>query len=281
MLRTAEAAAKQSNNITTGTSLSVQATYSSYKRNKISNTKPNESEKQSTTDSPSSPAGCWYCGAEERHSKTECPATGKECNHCKKIGHFSKVCKQKAKTRINSVAVSRTTKTMAMVTNDQLVSITFSPQQERAANIRTLPDTGTEIDAIPATIYCKFFKSVALKIGSQPYTATGNPITSLGTFQATISWLPDGAPTTVHVLRDLQQPILSKSTQLAIGMLPKGYPQQRVNQVSTAATRAPPLPHNKPSSCFPHVQTRHIPTVATVVTANTPPKRVRMEHDLN
>lgn len=115
MLRTAEVAAKQSNNITTGTSFSVRTTYSSYKRNKTSNTKPNESEKQSTTDSPSSPAGYWYCGAEERHPKTECPATGKECNHCKKIGHFSKVCKQKAKKRINSVAVSRTTKTMAMV----------------------------------------------------------------------------------------------------------------------------------------------------------------------
>lgn len=168
-------------------------------------------------------------------------------------------------------------------TNDQLVSITVSPQRGRAANIRTLPDTGAEIDAIPATVYCKFFTSVALKNGSQPYTATGNPITSLGTFQATISWLPDGAPvsTTVHVLRDLQQPVLSKSTQLAIGMLPKGYPHQRVNQVSTTATRTPPPPHNKPASCFPHVQTRHIPTVVTVVTASTPAKRVRMEHDLN
>ena len=35
---------------------------------------------------------CWFCGGPFPH-KTTCPATGKECRHCKKMGHFASVCR--------------------------------------------------------------------------------------------------------------------------------------------------------------------------------------------
>lgn len=38
------------------------------------------------------PQVCYYCGGDYPH-KNQCPATGKECKNCCKIGHFARVCK--------------------------------------------------------------------------------------------------------------------------------------------------------------------------------------------
>ena len=43
--------------------------------------------------SKSNNANCTRCGF--RHSRKPCPAQTRQCNHCKKIGHFEKVCKMK------------------------------------------------------------------------------------------------------------------------------------------------------------------------------------------
>ena len=46
---------------------------------------------------------CWFCGGPFPH-KTTCPATGKECRHCKKMGHFASVCRSaKANEAIHTV----------------------------------------------------------------------------------------------------------------------------------------------------------------------------------
>ena len=38
---------------------------------------------------------CKYCGSSHKHGK--CPANGKTCQKCSKVGHFAKVCKSKEK----------------------------------------------------------------------------------------------------------------------------------------------------------------------------------------
>ena len=37
---------------------------------------------------------CDKCGY--KHSKDNCPAKGRMCNHCKKVGHFYKMCRGRA-----------------------------------------------------------------------------------------------------------------------------------------------------------------------------------------
>ena len=79
-----------------------------------------------------------------------------------------------------------------------------------------------------------------LDAGIQAETAIGNRIKSLGSFKASVDWAAnDGASrpveSTVHVLEDLKQPVLSKSTQQQLGMIPAGYPNVRIQQVT--ATR--------------------------------------------
>ena len=38
---------------------------------------------------------CGYCGSWPHRAGEECRAAGQECLHCGKLGHFSKVCRQK------------------------------------------------------------------------------------------------------------------------------------------------------------------------------------------
>ncbi len=43
----------------------------------------------------SQPAECDYCGYPPHNSRAECPASGKQCRVCHKIGHFERKCRSK------------------------------------------------------------------------------------------------------------------------------------------------------------------------------------------
>jgi len=86
-----------------------------YKRNKQRNqqhraqnsnqtSRPQESQRQQTSTQESrrfqqqgNPSPCGNCG--RFHNKDACPAKGKTCNYCKKIGHFSQVCRSRLKAK--------------------------------------------------------------------------------------------------------------------------------------------------------------------------------------
>ena len=40
---------------------------------------------------------CYNCGGNWPHKERPCPAKGKECRKCNKVGHFAKVCKSTKK----------------------------------------------------------------------------------------------------------------------------------------------------------------------------------------
>ena len=72
-----------------------------------------------------------------------------------------------------------------------------------------------------------------------PKTATGVPIHTEGKFATRLSWQRrDGsirsAATEIHVLHNLAQPVLSKRTQIRLGMLHEGYPHTALNRVQYA-----------------------------------------------
>ena len=100
-----------------------------------------------------------------------------------------------------------------------------------------MPDTGAQIDAIPADMYRNEIREAKLlpRGTINAITATGSPIANLGTFTATIRW-PKGnksksVNTIFHVLQDLKQPVISKRTQKSLGMLPAGYPHESINAI--------------------------------------------------
>ena len=39
---------------------------------------------------------CYRCGGTFHHQGFDCPAIGKRCSNCKKMNHFTKVCRSKS-----------------------------------------------------------------------------------------------------------------------------------------------------------------------------------------
>jgi len=116
---------------------------------------------------------------------------------------------------------------------DDAVKISIAPLgATMTVEIDVLPDTGSSLDAIPPALYHQQFQDVKLRAGVDAETATGGLIKTLGSFQASVDWKADDGQSrlvqsTVHVLVDLKQPVLSKGTQRKLGMIPAQYPHVR------------------------------------------------------
>ena len=255
IVRSAEAISKQAFNIKHGSSAAIQGTRSAHQRSKQEKQRQKGgSRRRSGPPKDNRPpaskqsTGCWNCGAATRHASTECPAHGQVCSKCGRQNHFAKVCKSAPKTEgggepgVKTIHAPSSVPRVAAVAADDMVPITISPRRGPTTRVKlsSLPDSGAEIDAIPTTAFAKYFSGVPLHRDIQPETAVGSPIISIGAFRATIDWVAgDGVSrpvdTTIHVLQDLKQPVISKRTQLALGMLPSGYPHRRVDQMAAAA----------------------------------------------
>ncbi|XP_046449296.1 uncharacterized protein LOC124197793 [Daphnia pulex] len=246
---------------------------STYKKNKNSNQQKKVSF-DTKTDTPSSAAkngsalkvsGCHNCGSKEHHKRADCPASGRECRACGKRGHFSSVCngeKYKKSGDVRSISVHSTT--VGAFTAAELVDIFVAPKgaSASAAQVRFLPDSGAELDAIPREIFRRAFQGVKLAPAASPETATGSPIVTDGTYSATLNWKADDderrlITATVHVLQDLKQAVLSKSSQKKLGVLPESYPHARVSTLAWSAITNVETDSSPSSSLlFPHLLSR-------------------------
>ena len=257
ILRVAEAASAQAKNLKQGDALAIQGlSKSSYKKDKLNkSSKPQAKQQSSSSQSnqtskkdgksvkfDTSSKGCWNCGGETRHPRSDCPANGKDCGKCGKTGHFKKVCnsngiKKNTTPSAQTGCIGLESDSPTQVSGIgalELVQMTISPNEgSKSISLSVLPDTGAQIDAIPADLFHSEFSPIKLMPGEiNMITAIGSRIINLGHFKATICW-PNGnsnnkASSIIHVLQDLKQPVISKATQKKLGMLPAGYPNQRV-----------------------------------------------------
>ena len=232
IVRTAEATRLQSSNMKQGTTAPVNQIKSA--TGKRPNDRQAGSQRSQPRGKPSvrwhppgcQPYGCWSCGAASRHAKEECPAFGKECHTCHKSGHFQSVCSQGSSSPKTETAGSIT---IQSILQDDMVRLGITPTCSDAEYfIQMLPDSGASIDAIPVGLYQRHFKDIPLSShGPKAVTATGSSIISLGQFHASLFWATSSSgpvATSIHVLQDLQQPVVSKETQKKLGMLPAQYP---------------------------------------------------------
>ena len=231
-MRTAEATRLQSSNMKQSTTAPVHQIKSA--TGKRPNDRQAGSQRSQPRGKPSvrwhppgcQPYGCWSCGAASRHAKEECPAFGKECHTCHKSGHFQSVCSQGGSSPKTEIAGSIT---IQSILQDDMVRLGITPTCSAAEYfVQMLPDSGASIDAIPVDLYRRHFKDIPLSShGPKAVTATGSSITSLGQFHASLVWASSSSgpvATSIHVLQDLQQPVVSKETQKKLGMLPAQYP---------------------------------------------------------
>ncbi len=130
------------------------------------------------------------------------------------MGHFQKVCSRKSSKPETAGSI-----VIGSILPGELIEASVSPaDSDTPTAVFFLPDTGASIDAVPhALTQTRFTATPLCPITTRTVTATGDAITSFGTFQATISVGPiNGCTpvlTTIRVLKNLQQPVLSKDMQ--------------------------------------------------------------------
>nr|CAH0110712.1 unnamed protein product [Daphnia galeata] len=203
----ARVAAIMANNeqLTTGASvqgIKPKSTYQKQKSAKVTTA----AAAATKADIPTKPTGatCDKCGLEIRPTGHYCPARNATCRKCNATGHFKAVCNAKAKMAaifVNQVSSAK----------DDTVTISIKARGEPATEIRTLPDTGSTLDAIPPSVYHRQFHDVPLDVGIHAETATGNHIKSLGVMdcEPVHLTLREGAiPVQIRGYRNIAEPLI-------------------------------------------------------------------------
>jgi hypothetical protein len=87
---------------------------------------------------------------------------------------------------VGSIHVQR----VAAITEEESVTISIVAHPNGpTVTTRGLPDTGSQLDAIPHSLYHISLPDIPLRPGVAARTATGNAITCVGSFAATVYWL--------------------------------------------------------------------------------------------
>ena len=185
---------------------------------------PRNTWRQST---PNTTGGseCGWCGYNHPRDRDSCPAKGKECNHCKKIGHFSKVCRTRGTEvrPVNTLQIETTAETTNR--SDQQNSAYGAdlfvgtlnrdrPQGERlwykAFMIAGTPvefklDTGSEANIIPQDIFDTLKQTNMSRPTCMIVTYTGQRIAPVGE-----TWLTLCRQQLKFVITKQGSPILGK-----------------------------------------------------------------------
>jgi hypothetical protein len=140
-----------------------------------------------------------------------------------------------------------------------------------SAQVLFLPVTGAKLDAIPRKTFRQAFKGVTRVPAASPQTATGSPIVNDGTFSATLNWNADyderrPITTTVQVLQNLQQVVLSKSSQQKLGLQSESYPHARLSPLTLSAITDVEMDSSPLSSfLFPYLFSHLVPAPMTAL----------------
>ena len=200
---------------------------------------------------------CPFCG-EDFHTRDQCPASRKRCLKCGKIGHFRSVCKRqlepKTLAELDSVLAepveepdSVGTSSSGAVghlyvhrlsTKDRMVDVAVTLEGSVRALIKWLPDTGADVDAIPLAVFERLGSGFRNRLQENRLTvkvANGVPMGHVGTFTATLQRFKFSHATFIHVLRDLQTPLLSIHSCKALGLLQDDWPNSDIDRLSLGA----------------------------------------------
>ncbi|KAK0145431.1 hypothetical protein N1851_015677 [Merluccius polli] len=152
--------------------------------------------------------GCGKCG-KERHSQEEnCPARESTCNTCNKVGHWSRVCR-------NKKAVSEVTEQQQSYSEQQrsyflgAVSKAADGSSEQWAVkllVGSTPvefkiDTGADVNIIREETYHSLRPKTPLEPANIPLDSPGGELQCIGQFQSTVAYKGKTHPLTAYVIR--------------------------------------------------------------------------------
>ncbi|KAM7306991.1 uncharacterized protein ISCGN_010627 [Ixodes scapularis] len=170
---------------------------------------------------------CRWCGGTLRHSKAQCPATGKKCNGCKKTGHFQAVCMARERPtdlRPSNNGRQRNSAVDELFVGQVLHSANGQPWTVRARiGQKTLTfkvDTGADVTVIPAMEYDERAMGTLTVANDKLLTAGRAHLPTLGQFISTIQWNNKTTQQKMFVAEGLHCALLGRPAIQALNVLP-------------------------------------------------------------
>ena len=160
----------------------------------IGHTNQSRKHKTNFNEKKFSNRNCSFCGKPNWSREHICPARKAECNNCKKMGHFAKVCKSKTVSRVKEATSSGTnTEPWPEIDHIQSVSgvnrvdfykaILFVQGQPKEFII----DTGSPVTIIPPKITSTEIKKTTktfVDVNKNPIKFKGEPMVEVNTEKA-------------------------------------------------------------------------------------------------
>jgi len=179
---------------------------------------------------------CPGCGRKAHNQRSDCPAWSKQCNNCKKTGHFAHVCRSKNEV---SAAVEDTETTIQSlgIGHVEVGEVNFEPLETIKVEIITpkgrhtieaLPDTGANVCALPPHIAKQLSLEVITTDAAQPKSADGSALKVQGSSVVTIKYNEEEISTTFLIINRLQRPILSRQALKALKVISQTFPRGKV-----------------------------------------------------
>ena len=178
---------------------------------------------------------CNNCGGEWPHQDGPCPASGQTCRNCKKLNHFARMCRSKAKhgkTATPSASVRPldiTGNTSSDSESEYCYSLETKPKPSNPTMdicvngqvVNFLIDTGSSINVISNSIYERKLKDIALKktnLKAMPFMSK-TPVQLKGKFLATLETKQNFNVATIYVTADDGGCLLSSTTAQELGLV--------------------------------------------------------------
>ena len=218
---------------------------------------------------PHSQVTCTGCGnLAHEGGRKKCPAHGQVCRNCGKIGHFSRVCRQRtlatkgkpkvSTSQMNTLSTNPPTELpLVQLTHVERGSINPAPTVKMQvttsngqADIRILPDSGADICAAGPTFVQALGEHMNNLAHSDvaPKAVNGSTLRPLGKIPNVVFQV-SGKTTRedVHIYNSISGALISWAAAKTLGILPKHYPTPgtRINSVEMS-----PAEPAKQSSTF-------------------------------
>ena len=174
---------------------------------------------------------CGNCG--QSHYKTACPAKGKSCRHCGKLGHFISVCRQRKQHRDVHSIMHHDTVTQSY-TFDSILSTVAEPPWRVTVNIHNLPinfkiDTGADVSVISRATYNKISPSPKLTHSTATLRSPGGFLQNLGEFTAPATFQNKKFQIRLFVINEETDSLLGRGVVNALGLV-----QKNINEIGAA-----------------------------------------------
>ena len=197
-------------------------------------------------------ARCKNCGNRKHKDANQCPAKGKDCKKCLKIGHFAQVCRggpsanrMEAEPVTSRIEASPSLGNMEVGSTNiealDLIEVRFRGQKGNAVQVLALPDTGANITAMSPEQFEQSGNQFCPEQAKQPKSADGSRLQTIGKSVFQVEFKNKSVEAEVYIIKGLEKPIISRRLLKVFKLIPEDFPHAEVAAVTKAVSPVNPI----------------------------------------